>query len=264
MPALRELQASLCTALLGGDLGAARDLVCGDGIDPAARLAIYRHHVVTTLTEVLAEAFPVVRRLVDPRFFAWAAERYLRVEPPRGPCLFEYGAGFPDFLAGFAPCRHLAWLPDVARLEWALHAASHADEAPPLDPRALAAVPESAAAGLLLRLDPAVGYLRSPWPVDRIWLAHQEGGDLEGLRLSPEEIHLEVRRSDAEGVPFRRLPPADFAFRRSLAAGRCLGEAAARALAADPGFDLPAALAALLGDTLAVAFDIQATKGDEP
>jgi hypothetical protein len=252
VPALREVQAAVRTALLGGDEEHARRLVAGDG------LAIHRHHVVTTLTDVLADAFPVVRRLVDARFFAYAADTYLRDHPPAGPCLFEYGATFPDFLATFPPCRALAYLPDVARLEWAIHAAFHAEDVPALEPESLVAVPEDAAARLIVRMHPSVAYLRSPWAIDRIWEAHQENGRLEDVRLEADEVRLEVRRT-GEDVVFARLPPAVFVFRRALAAGRCLGEAVAEALVDDATFDLPAALAALLGSTLVAGFGIQGT-----
>jgi hypothetical protein len=86
---LRELQGAVRTALLGADENALGHAIRADGIAPAARLAIYRHHVLHTLTEVLASTFPVVRRLVDARFFAYAADRYIRTEPPTSACVFE-------------------------------------------------------------------------------------------------------------------------------------------------------------------------------
>ena len=120
--------------MLGGDAGAAAREIEADGLAPEARLEIYRHHVLTTLTSALEATFPVVCRLVDRRFFAYAADRYLRAHPPTGPCLFEYGDSFPDFLAAFPPCRDLAYLPDVARLEWAMNAALHAADVDAIDP----------------------------------------------------------------------------------------------------------------------------------
>ena len=39
--------------------------------------------------------------MARPRFFGFAADRYIHDHLPAGPCLFEYGATFPDFLAGF-------------------------------------------------------------------------------------------------------------------------------------------------------------------
>ena len=61
------------------------------GSDPAARLAIYRHHVSATLTEALEATYPVVVRLVDRRFFAYAADQFIRRHPPTGPCSSSTG-----------------------------------------------------------------------------------------------------------------------------------------------------------------------------
>jgi hypothetical protein len=263
MPALRELQAAMRTALLGGDDTLACNLIHGDGLAPAARLAIYRHHVGTTLSAVLAGIFPVVRRLVDARFFSYAADSYLRAHPPSSPCLFEYGDRFPEFLERFPPCRHLGYLPDVARLEWAFNAAFHADDVAPVAPAALGAVPVTAGAHLRLRLHPSVTYISSRWPLDRIWEAHQEGGSPDGVRLDTGGTHVEVRRTATGDVVCQRLDPAIFSLRQALAAGRSLGDAAAVAVEANLSLDLPAALAALLADTIVVGFGIEEAK-EEP
>jgi len=114
MSTLRELQHDVRDALLGSAEATVGE-IAGDGVTPAARLAVYRHHVLTSLTAALEATFPVVVRLVDQRFFRYACDAYVRAEPPAGPCLFEYGATFPDFLAAFPACRQLAYLPDVAQ-----------------------------------------------------------------------------------------------------------------------------------------------------
>src|SRR5262249_18440144 len=129
------------SALLGGDARLAVSEIAGDGLAPESRLQIYQHHVLTTLTAALGSTYPVTCRLVDPRFFAYAADTSIRAEPPAGPCLFEYGATFPDFLAAFPPCREWRYLPDVARLEWAMNAALHAPDVEPLHPARLVGVP---------------------------------------------------------------------------------------------------------------------------
>jgi hypothetical protein len=253
-PALRELQAELGQALLAGSDGGARsggagiavETVAADGLRPEARLRIYRHHVFTTLTEALRSTFPVVCRLVDERFFAYAADRFIAGTPPAAPCLFEYGAAFPDFLAAFPPCRHLEYLPDVARLEWAMNVALNADDAAPLDPAALGAVPAANAGRLVLHFHPSIALLESPWPLDRLWTANQPESDPEEVvDLGAGGVRLEIRRR-GDDVVWRTLDPATFAFRRALADGRPLEEAAGAALAVDAGFDLAAGLHDLL------------------
>ena len=235
MPTLAELQRDVRAALLGDDARAAREVV-PDGLAPEARLAIYRHHVLTSLTAALETTFPVVVRLVDGRFFRFACDRYVRAEPPAGPCLFEYGATFPDFLAGFEPCRHLPWLPDVARLEWAMNAALHAPDAAALTAETLRARPAGTLETATVVLHPSVMLLASPWPVDAIWHANQADGD--GVAdLEAGGVRLCVWRA-GDDVVFRRLSAAAFAFRRALAAHGRLPDAAAAALEAEPGADL--------------------------
>jgi hypothetical protein len=249
MSTLPELQAAFRRAMLEDD-DAVAVAVAGDGLEPAARLRIYRHHVLTTLTAVLEGAFPVVRRLVGEGFFAYAADRHIRRHPPAGPCLDEYGATFPDFLAGFPPCQPLGYLPDVARLEWAIQAALHAPDLPALDPAALAGVPPAAVPRLVFRLDPSLALLASPWPIDRIWRANQPEADPDAtVELGPDEARLEVRRV-GDDVGVRRLAAPAFAFRQALGAGRPLGDAAEAALALDAEFDLTAALQALFQERL--------------
>jgi hypothetical protein len=252
MPMLGELQALFKSALLQHDHRVA-STVLGGGLAPDARLAIYRHHVFTTLTEVLKAAYPVVCRLVDERFFAYAAHQYIRQQPPTGPCLFEYGASFPYFLADFPPCRELVYLPDVARLEWAIHAAWHAKEATPASLERLQGLTPDELACLTLVFAPCISYMSSPWPIDRIWRVNQSDADpTETVCLEGDGVHLEVRRI-ADNVMYRVLDAGTFAWRATLARHQPLAEAVEAALAAAPDFDLPTALQALFAEGLVVA-----------
>jgi hypothetical protein len=253
MASLHELQHAMRAALLGGDVGPALEHVRGDGLDPGARVALYRHHVVTTLTAALEATFPVVCRLVDRRFFAYAADGYIRERPPSSPCLHEYGADFAGFLAAFEPARGLAYLADVARLEWAINCAEHAEDEPPISAADLAVVPPERVGDLAVRLEPSIALLSSPWPIDRIWRANQPGADPAlVIDLASGVVNLEVRRA-GDDVVFRALDEATWAFRSTLARGDTLADAAARALAADPGFDLATAIHDLLAEGAVVA-----------
>jgi Putative DNA-binding domain len=252
MLALRELQAAFQRAVQGEPQATLLAEIVEDGLTAGARLDIYRHHVLTTLTDVLMSAYPVVCCLVDPRFFAYAAHEYIREHLPTSPCLFEYGASFPAFLASFPPCRHLEYLPDVARLEWAVHAGRYADEAAALDPTRLAAVPPDETPWLVLRLDPSVAYVGSPWPIDQIWRANQPEGEAGvPVDLAAGGVQLEIRRH-ADNVVFRSLDASTFVFRRALAQGQPLAEAADRALALRADFPLAQAVRDLLEDGIAM------------
>lgn len=244
MPTLREMQAGVTAALLDDDESAAVALLRADGLGASARLAVYRHHVFTSLTAVLESTYPVVARLVDPRFFRYAAHRYIRDHPPTSPCLFEYGATLPAFLEGFAPSRHLRYLPDVARLEWAMNAALHAPEAPAIEPEALLARAD-------VGLHPSVTVLRSRWPVDAIWRANQPAGNAALVDPTTGGVRLQIWRI-RDDVVFRPLSRAGFAFRDALARVRRLEAAATAALAADPAADLAALIREVLEEGVLV------------
>lgn len=253
---LRELQAAFATALRGGPAASAAAEILGDGLAPEARLAIYRHHVFTTLTAALEAIYPVVCRLVHEQFFRYAADQYVRAYPPSGPCLFEYGNSFPTFLADFEPCKHLPYLPDVARLEWALNCATHAEESAALDGSALLRLPTEDLPRLTLRLQPSLALLSSPWPIDQIWHVNQPGADSDALvDLASGGVYLEVRQSEDDSV-FRALDPATHAFRDALSGGACLAEAADIAFEMDGVFDVPQALRNLFAEQLPVDYAV--------
>jgi hypothetical protein len=254
MSMLLELQMGLRRAVLGDDTSEIVAAIRGDGLDSAARVGIHRNHAFSTLGDALQGTFPVVCRLVDKRFFAYAAHEYLREHPPHSRCLVEYGADFADFLAGFAPCKKLPYLPDVARFEWALNIAGTVREATPLEPTSLASIPSQEAAYVVLRLQPSLSYVASPWPIDAIWQANREH-EVPSIDLESGGSCLEIRRA-GEPVVWQRLNPGTFAFRTALADGLVLAAAMSAATLKDPAFDVTGALRQVFTERLAVGFVI--------
>jgi hypothetical protein len=195
-----------------------------------------------------------VCHLVDERFFRYAADRFIAAHPPATPCLGEYGASFPAFLATFGPCAHLAYLPDLARLEWAVARALAADDREPIDIRALGGLAPAALERLRLTFKASVALLASPWPIDRLWRASQPDADPEGVvTLEGGAVCLAVARA-ATTVVVRALDPGAYALRAALHDGRTLGDATAAALLADSALDLTTALRDLFADGIIVGF----------
>ncbi len=249
MSALHELQRSFLEAVVSGETAALDDAIACGAFTVAQRIQIYRNNTFITLTEALAVTYPAVCRLVDRRFFNFAAARYIAENLPDRPCLFEYGAGFADFLAGFAPVADYPFLPDVARLEWAVNTAWNAPLRLPLAAETLGRA--AMQAGETLRLGLGALYLSSGWDVDAIWLANRGDTDADARPLY-QPVRLEVRR-DADGVSVRRLDTATWTLRDGLARGETLGHAATAALSQTADFDLAAALRALASERLPVA-----------
>lgn len=249
MPALLELQRSFLEAIISGDPSGLEAAVAGNGLTPAQRIQVYRNNTFITLTDALAAAYPAIVRLVDRKFFNYAAARFIPGNLPDRPCLFEYGGGFADFLAAFAPVADYPFLPDVARLEWAVNTAWNAPDRPPLAFEALAGAAMEAGDTLRLSLDAL--YLASGWNIDEIWQASRGEADTDTAPAA-QPVRLQIRRG-GPGVMVERLDPAAWSLRHHLAHGETLGRAAAAAFAEAPDFDLGAALRALAAEALPTA-----------
>jgi len=239
---LRELQSAVAAGVLQDATEPLAPLLREDGIAVDRRLQVYRNNTFSSLTAALKDNFPVVCQLVDERFFAYAAQAYIRAHPPRAPRLAEYGADFAEFLAGFEPARHLTYLPDVARLEWAVDVAYHAADAPKLDPSRIAVLTQDRYPELVFVAHPSCRLLASEFPVDRIWQAHQADGGPDGtIDLAAGGCRLLVDRHENE-IRMLPLDAPGFTFLQAVIAGHPLQAAYETAAAAAAEFDLIAAL----------------------
>jgi len=191
------------------------------------RRSVYRRNVLANLREALGAAYPVVRRLVGDAFFDEAADRYARAHPSASGDLHRYGEAFAAFLARYEPASELEYLPDVARLEWAVAQAFHAADARSLDFAALGAIPEGDRGAIRLTLQPAAGLLESPHPIASIWSANQPGRDGTPDRTDGAERVLVHREGFV--VRVRELGDSEWALLGALARGASLAE-----IAADP------------------------------
>jgi putative DNA-binding protein len=238
-PSLLELQRAMRASLVARDSGLCARVVEGD-IDAGERLGIYRNTFASTLTRALSLSYPAVRRLVGAEFFEGAARIFIEAHPPTSACLDDYGEGWPGFLSGFEPAGSLAYLPDVARLEWSVSRALHAPDAAPLDSRSLEVLAESERAQACFVPHPSLSHLRADYPADLLWRAVLEDDDAALARLDPgpDPVWLLVQRLPA-GVEVRRMTEPAWRFGSAL----CAGQPLAAALDDARAFDASALLA---------------------
>jgi hypothetical protein len=229
MPSLRELQTRFATALFRA------------GEDADERIGIYRHTVVANYRHALGATFPVVRQLVGVPFFHAAVDAYAEACPSTGGDLNVYGDRFGDFLATYPYATDLAYLPDVARLEWAVDEASRAADirgTPDAILSELARIPAARITAQRFALDPSCRFVVSEFPLLRIWQVHQPGFD--GDKAVPFDQggdRLIVRR-EMGAASIERLTSGDLALLRALAAGEDVATALDAAMEAEATFDL--------------------------
>ena len=218
--------------------------------DPGRRFAVYRNNVMVSLIDALADTFPVSQALVGEAFFRAMAAVFVRANPPHSPVMAHYGQGFAEFIEGFPAAAGLPYLADVARLELLRVQAYHAADATSVSRAALAlllADPERLP-GARFALQPSLCYLVSNHAVVSLWAAHQSEDVDAAVRvvdIAQPECALLIRVG--LDVEIRRIATGTATFIRHLHEGLALGDAAGRAMAADPAFALTDALALLVG-----------------
>ena len=108
MSTLLELQMRLRRAVLGGDTAEIVAAIQGDGLDPAARVGIYRNHAFTTLGDALqrlsrsSAAWSTSAFLPTPRTSTCAHTRRIRVASS------STAPTSPTSWARFTPVREIA------------------------------------------------------------------------------------------------------------------------------------------------------------
>jgi hypothetical protein len=198
------------------------------------RFNVYRNNVTVSLMEALSDGFPATARLVGEDNFTQIARQFVATHAPRSPLMFLYGDAFPAFLAGIEPLAHLAWLPDVARLEWALRVAYHAADAAPINPETLQSLTPEAFMAARFGFAPAVGLLQSQFPVTQIRAyAMDQGPQPTG---GAETVLITRPDFDPTATP---LSEPQAALMAALLDGHVLGEALERAPDADLSTLLP-------------------------
>ncbi|MEI6414815.1 MAG: DNA-binding domain-containing protein [Pseudomonadota bacterium] len=231
MPSLPELQAAFGTALIESpDTGFKGFFLETDDVLERRFLA-YRRNVWGNWRAALASTYPVIRWLVGGEWFQTLADQYLETHPSQDGDLNTYGQVFPGFLQVHPIVRDLPYLPDMARLEWALLATYGAADPKPFDFQALAALEVERRSHIIFELWPGATAMESRYPVAGIWLAHrldepsERDAALGRIDLTPSwHGSLVVRDAANNAVPLD-LSPGEYAFWMACRDGQVLESA---------------------------------------
>jgi hypothetical protein len=194
-------------------------------------LQAYRINAAASAERALATAYPTVAALIGGESFAALARDLWRRQPPERGDLGEWGATLPAFIADSQSLTGEPYLADSACLDWLVHVASRAADAPDAPP-ALDMLATQAPDALGVRLRPGTAVLASDWPVASIWLAHQAGEPNDGDRFAAARAALAAGQGeralvwrDAYAVRVEAVDQAGAAFTTALLGGASLASA---------------------------------------
>ncbi|MBL8416291.1 MAG: putative DNA-binding domain-containing protein [Propionivibrio sp.] len=269
MPSLPEVQAVFGGALRNDAAPGHTPALWALFTEPEAlaerRLAAYRRNVIGNWRSALASSYPVLAQLLGAQRFRQLADQYIAGYPSRSGDLNDYGGELAAWLEASSLSSERPYLPDMARLEWALLVAYGAVDAAVFDLAALAEIPSALQPNLRLHIWAGAAFIESPWPLVDIWQAHQLTEDerdsalaaIDALSHSAPCRALVVR---SEGrVSALALTASEAAFLRALQSGQTLAEAITAALSEDPAFNPGATLQAFIVQRTLTGFSMNET-----
>lgn len=152
-------------------------------------LQVYQANAGAAAERALAAAFPTVAALIGADSMAGLARAFWHARPPARGDLGELGEALPAFIADSPSLASEPYLADVARLDWLLHRAEGAADAPDGLP-GLQRLGDTDPAALRLQLAPGAALLASRWPVVTLWQAHQPAAGASADRFAAARAAL--------------------------------------------------------------------------
>ena len=187
-------------------------------------LQVYRANAEVLSLRSLQASYPVLNQLIGDDAFALLARDLWHHAPPSRGDVAQWGGDLAALISSIPQLAEEAYLPDVARIEWALHQAATAADAQ-ADLTSLALLTQHDPDALTLHLAPGTAVLHSPHPAASVVTAH--------LYASPsfDEVGIKLRAHTAETALVWRqglrptvafCPEADALFVQSLLQGGSL------------------------------------------
>lgn len=216
---LGEIQARLKDYILaaGDDPAPLLPLLAGGhGLSGERRLGIYHNAYRARLAEALEAVYERTWAYLGDQEFHALTAGYIEASPSSVANLRDYGDSFPAYVAGQQPDDPEAG--ELAAMDWALHIAFDAPDAPSLAPAALGELGEDDWAVAGFALQPGLSLATFAWNVAEIWHAIDQGGaPPPAARLAEPTGHVFWRREQRSH--FRSLSPAEYRMLASLRQG---------------------------------------------
>ena len=257
MPRLCELQQAFAKAIVEGKSHAAAETMAEDGRSLRS-LALYRRLIRNNFVQVLTITYPVLHRLVGPRYFDVLARGYLKRYPSMSGDLFSYGRHLSVMLFELQLSPLLI---ELARLEWVCHEAYQAADAPPLTSDQLDAIVSADPSQVTFQFHAAVRLLSFSFPVHRVWLALQpeaSADEVVELPLPEQETGVVVTRGDGK-VQVTSLGRADYLLLEAMARGIDAASVEGMAIESEPEFDFARFMTTVLNLGVITGFSVTET-----
>jgi hypothetical protein len=202
-------------------------------------LRAYRANAQEIAQRSFAVAYPILVQMLGEEAAQHLALDFWQAHPPKRGDLAQWGAEVAPWMTTHAPLQDLlaehAFLPDVARMEWALHQAVTAPDVVQ-DQGSLASLAQLDPAALRLELHPACHWVASAYPIVDMAQWHQSPA-LWPASSESASPHIAVVWAQQWRPRIKAAGSGELALIQASLAGRSVVDALDAALQAESGFD---------------------------
>jgi hypothetical protein len=145
--------------------------------DPHNGLKVYRGNLVFGLIGAMQETYVFTKVLLGESNFNFFCRDFLYQNPSHNADLIQFGGGFGEFLSQREEINHIAFIADVARLEWALERAFYSGAE-----KTFSGEISQSWKNALPVFKKSVQLVRTRYKIHEAWLGFMEKGE-EGIAL---------------------------------------------------------------------------------
>lgn len=191
---LSKIQQAYSQAIYGADTLTLESLINGDSkFSTRKRVDVYRNNTIGTLKQTLSDTFPVCEMLVGEKYFKQLTSAHVQEYPSMQRNLDLYGESFAETLQALIQSRDelkkLAYLADVAQLEWLLNQSYFATDRETFDINAFSLLSAEQQTQSYFCLAEDIHLMESPFAVYDIWMSHQNVKETEVDEASDQLSH---------------------------------------------------------------------------
>lgn len=247
---LKEIQDHLSDFFFNKNQGKiANKLIDSDAIDRSTRLDVHRQTIIENLVNSLRIIYPGIWKLVGEKCAKGIAKSYIHENDnlPKNGSMLDLGHNFAEYLAQFPSVKHLRYLPDYAKMEWAHYQAYHARLAGNVSFEDLANYDEDSLNDAIFYFNHSVHFISSRFNLENIREV-AENPDADSISLAETRSYY-VLFQKAGRVSMIALAVNDWLFLSALYAGKKFG-ITANEFVKDSSFDLACTIQLMIANNL--------------
>ncbi len=201
------------------------------------RFSVYQNNVLKSLTDVVIATYPLIESLTGIEFLRGAARLYIQDNLPEKSNLNDYGGNFSTFIEGFEPAKNLPYLPDIARMEWAMNEAYYAPDDSALNMQELQNIAEEDFEHLTFSLRHSCRFIRSNYPLYEIRDFCLEKDRVGHLNIDSGNANLLILRSELE-PHILEIESGEYDLLKNIEQGKTISQSLETISSDEPNLDL--------------------------